>query len=58
LRLWRGLGTRIVFSSVLCGLLGILVAWLLIRHTTRETMQVGFAPYIHRTFDAAELRRC
>ncbi len=58
MRLWRGLGTRIVFSSVLCGLLGILVAWLLIRHTTRETMQVGFAPYIHRTFDSVELHRC
>lgn len=58
MRLWRGLGTRIVFSSVLCGLLGILVAWLLIRHTQREAMQVGFAPYIHKTFDAAELRRC
>jgi signal transduction histidine kinase len=43
---------------VLCGLLGIGVAWLLIRHTTRETMQVGFAPYLHRTFDEAELRRC
>ena len=58
MRLWRGLGTRIVWSSVLCGLIGIGVAWLLIRHTTRETMQVGFAPYIHRTFDAAELARC
>jgi signal transduction histidine kinase len=58
LRLWRGLGTRIVFSSVLCGLLGILVAWLLIRHTQRETMQVGFAPYLHRTFDGKQLQRC
>lgn len=58
MRLWRGLGTRIVFSSVLCGLLGIVVAWLLIRHTARETMQVGFAPYMHRTFDASQLRRC
>jgi signal transduction histidine kinase len=58
LRLWRGLGTRIVLSSVLCGLLGLLVAWLLIRHATRETMQVGFAPYIHRTFDERELARC
>jgi signal transduction histidine kinase len=45
-------------SSALCGLLGLLVAWLLIRHTTRETMQVGFAPYIHRTFDSDELRTC
>jgi signal transduction histidine kinase len=58
LRLWRGLGTRIVFSSVLCGLLGILVAWLLIRHTTREAMQAGFAPYLHRTFDSKQLARC
>ena len=58
MRLWRGLGTRIVLSSVLCGLLGLLVAWLLIRHTTRETMQVGFAPYIHRTFDSDGLRTC
>jgi signal transduction histidine kinase len=58
LRLWRGLGTRIVLSSALCGLLGLVVAWTLIRHTTRETMQVGFAPYIHRTFDSDELRIC
>ena len=58
MRLWRGLGTRIVLSSVLCGLLGLAVAWLLIRHTTREAMQVGFAPYIHRSFDTHELARC
>jgi signal transduction histidine kinase len=57
-RLWRGLGARIVASSILCGLLGLIVAWMLVRHTARETMQLRFAPYIHRTFDAAELGRC
>ncbi|HEX7669358.1 MAG TPA: HAMP domain-containing sensor histidine kinase [Polyangiaceae bacterium] len=58
MRLWRGLGARIVASSILCGLLGLFVAWMLGRHTARETMQVRFAPYIHRTFDASELARC
>lgn len=58
MRLWRGLGARIVASSILCGLLGLFVAWMLVRHTTRETMQLRFAPYIHRTFDASELARC
>jgi signal transduction histidine kinase len=57
-RLWRGLGARIVLSSVFCALLGLLVAWTLIRHTTRDNMQMVFAPYIHRTFDSAELARC
>jgi signal transduction histidine kinase len=57
-KLWRGLGLRIVACSIACALLGVTVAFLLTRRTAREAIQFGFAPYIHRTFDGAELRRC
>jgi signal transduction histidine kinase len=57
-RLWRGLGTRIVLSSVVCGLVGLLVTWALVRHSTRDAVQLGLGPYFHRTFDKAELATC
>jgi signal transduction histidine kinase len=58
MKLWRGLGWRIVAAAVLSGLFGLLVAWGIMRRTAYESLQAGFNPYIHRFFDAAELSRC
>ena len=58
MKIWRGLRTRIVFGSILCGLLGLVVSWAMIRRTAREAIQSGFAPYVHRTLDHGELDRC
>jgi len=57
-KIWRGLRTRIVFGSILCGILGLLVPWMLIRRTAREAVQADLVPYIKRTLDGAELQRC
>jgi signal transduction histidine kinase len=57
-RLWRGLGTRIVIGSILCGILGLAVAVLFMRRTAREAMQIGFAPYVRRALDRTEVDRC
>jgi len=57
-KIWRGLRTRIVIVSVLCGILGLLVSWSMTRRTAREAAQGGFAPYIRRTLDSAEIARC
>jgi signal transduction histidine kinase len=56
-KLWRGLGTRIVIGSILCGILGLLITILLIR-TAREAVQIGFAPYVRKALDRAEVERC
>src|SRR5262249_32292932 len=56
-KLWRGLGTRIVTGSMLCGILGLMITVLLLR-TAREAIQVGFAPYVRRAVDRAEIERC
>ena len=53
LRIWRGLGPRIIIGSILCGLLGLLVSGLLIRHTAREAVLTGSRP----TFGARSKRR-
>ncbi|MET0593691.1 MAG: hypothetical protein ABW133_13390, partial [Polyangiaceae bacterium] len=58
MKIWRGLRTRIVLVSILCGMLGLLVSWLLIRRTAREAILNGFAPYVRRTLEHGELERC
>ncbi len=58
MRIWRGLRTRIIIGSILCGILGLGVSWYLIRHTAREALQAGFAPYVRRTLDNGEIQRC
>ena len=58
MKIWRGLRTRIVFGSILCGLLGLVVSWAMIRRTMREAIQSGFAPSVYRTLDHGELDRC
>ena len=58
MKIWRGLRTRIVLGSILCGLLGLGVSWAMIRRTARDAIQSGFAPYVHRTLDQGELDRC
>ena len=58
MRIWRGLRTRIVIGSILCGILGLLVSWVLIRRTAREAVQRGIVPYINRALDGAEMARC
>ena len=58
MKIWRGLRTRIVLGSILCGMLGLVVSWALIRRTAREAIQSGFAPYVRRTLDQGELERC
>ena len=58
MKIWRGLRTRIVFGSILCGILGLLVPWILIRRTAREAVQTDLVPYIKKTLDGAELQRC
>jgi signal transduction histidine kinase len=57
-KIWRGLRTRIILGSILCGLLGLGVSWAMIRRTARDAIQSGFAPYVHRTLDHGELDRC
>jgi signal transduction histidine kinase len=57
-KIWRGLRTRIIIGSILCGILGLLVSWTLIRRTAREALQTGFAPYVRRTLDSGEVQRC
>jgi signal transduction histidine kinase len=57
-RIWRGLRTRIVIGSILCGILGLLVPWFLVRRTAREAVQADLVPYIRKTLDNAELSRC
>jgi signal transduction histidine kinase len=57
-KIWRGLRTRIVIGSILCGILGLLVPWLLVRRTVREAVQTDLVPSIKRTLDAGELQRC
>jgi len=58
LRLWRGLRTRIVIGSILCGMLGLMVSWILIRRTAREAVQTGMVPYLRQMLDRSELSRC
>ncbi len=58
MKIWRGLRTRIVFGSILCGILGLLVPWVLVRRTMREAMQSDLAPYIRKTLESGELARC
>jgi signal transduction histidine kinase len=57
-KIWRGLRTRIVVGSILCGMLGLVVSWAMIRRTMREAIQSGFAPSVYRTLDHGELARC
>jgi signal transduction histidine kinase len=57
-KIWRGLRTRIVIGSILCGILGLLVPWLLVRRTVREAVQADLVPTIRRTLDSGELQRC
>jgi signal transduction histidine kinase len=57
-KIWRGLRTRIVLVSILCGMLGLVVSWLMIRRTAREAILNGFAPYVRRTLEHGELERC
>jgi signal transduction histidine kinase len=57
-KIWRGLRTRIVFGSILCGMLGLVGSWAMIRRTMREAIQSGFAPSVYRTLDHGELDRC
>ena len=54
MKLWRGLRTRIVIGSILCGILGLLVPWVLVRRTVREAMQTDLVPYIRKTLDSGE----
>ena len=58
MKIWRGLRTRIVLGSILCGMLGLVVSWAMIRRTARDAVQTGFAPYVRRTLDHGELERC
>ncbi len=58
MKLWRGLGVRIVAGSALCGVLGLFAARAVIRWTARESIQAGLAAYVRRSFDSAELSRC
>jgi signal transduction histidine kinase len=57
-RIWRGLRTRIVIGSILCGILGLLVPWLLVRRTVSEAVQTDLVPSIKKTLDNGELARC
>jgi signal transduction histidine kinase len=57
-KIWRGLRTRIVIGSILCGILGLLVPWLLVRRTVREAVQADLVPSIKKTLDSGELQRC
>jgi signal transduction histidine kinase len=57
-KIWRGIRTRIIIGSILCGILGLLVSWAMIRRTARESVQANLVPYIRRTFDSGELERC
>jgi signal transduction histidine kinase len=57
-KIWRGLRTRIVLGSILCGMLGLVICWAMTRRTVRDAIQSGFAPYVHRTLDHGELARC
>jgi signal transduction histidine kinase len=57
-KIWRGLRTRIVIGSILCGILGLLVAWVLVRRTMREFAKTDLAPYVRRTLESSELARC
>jgi signal transduction histidine kinase len=57
-KIWRGLRTRIIIGSILCGILGLMVSWAMIRRTARESVQSTLVPYIRRTFDSGELERC
>jgi signal transduction histidine kinase len=56
-KLWRGIGTRIVIGSILCGILGLIITVVLLR-TAREAIQSGFAPYVRRAVDRTEIQRC
>jgi signal transduction histidine kinase len=57
-KIWRGLRTRIIIGSILCGIIGLIVSWGLIRYTAREALQTGFAPYVRRSVDTAEIQKC
>jgi signal transduction histidine kinase len=57
-KIWRGLRTRIVIGSILCGILGLLVPWLLVRRTVRQAVEADVVPYIKKTLDSGELQRC
>ena len=58
MKIWRGLRTRIIIGSILCGILGLVVSWTLIRYTAREALRTGFAPYVRRSLDSEEVQRC
>ncbi|HMI89014.1 MAG TPA: HAMP domain-containing protein [Polyangiaceae bacterium] len=58
MKIWRGLRTRIVFGSILCGMLGLVISWAMIRRTMREAIQSGFAPSVYRMLAHGELDRC
>ena len=58
MKIWRGIGTRIIVGSVVCGLLGLLVSQLLVLRTVRATMVAGALPYVRHALDAGELERC
>jgi signal transduction histidine kinase len=57
-KIWRGLRTRIVIGSILCGILGLVVSFAFIRYTAREALRTGFAPYVRRSVDSEEVQRC
>jgi signal transduction histidine kinase len=57
-KIWRGLGTRIIVGSVLCGLLGLLVAHMLTRRSAQGAILAGALPYIRHTLETGELSRC
>jgi signal transduction histidine kinase len=58
MRIWRGLTKRILLGSVLCGMIGLLVAQILIRRAAREVMTAGLVPYIHHALESGELAHC
>ena len=58
MKIWRGLGMRIVIVSMVSGVLGLIISWGMIRSTTRDAIQAGFGAYIKRTIQGPELARC
>ena len=34
------------------------MSWTVIRYTAREALRTGFAPYVRRSLDSEEVRRC
>jgi signal transduction histidine kinase len=57
-KIWRGLGKRILLGSILCGLIGLFVSQALMRRTARDAILAGVVPYVRNLLESGELARC